>query len=715
MAISRRLFHRLAGGSVPALAGSSSGGLASERTSGVVRSIADLRNTSIASDLVFSEGFAAPGDGGGGFFFWSPNDERPDDGAMIVARPDGALGRWVRQHTFGEIDVRWFGARGDGQSDDTLAFEKARDFAKSRSRKDPQLATDPLGSIKIRIPSGTYLITRPEAMLDRDWPSSTLGLSYEGAGAGISAINYRPARAGSLFFNNNAVLYLRLSGILFACNDGLSVFYEAVSAAKAQDVRCDDIVWNGSWSTGFKLSGTNTNSEYKWTACTIAGSWDYFLDLDGNDQLLNYWFTQCKFWVTRGGGWVRARRGGHIKISECDVSGWIERTGRPLFALLGTAHARGVCHFLCIGSRFEIRADNAPIIRSQWPHGVISFINVDFGSQAPWRSHDYVEASFEIGPAGHAMVRWQDCSLIGRHTYAAIQSPVPTSLSEAYRYLADPIRTQPRVMVQYDGCTHLSAATPDEMVVLDEALSKSSNSPLITFNNCRSENVRDGRPVLPWTNTFGWNSSRPSIICRKTECCSLFLPNLTGLRASVPQGALITKVQLCILQDTTFKEQDFVSVSAPGPEVVLYEPAKSEGPDGWLIPDPGNYLVRVVVSGRSKGSLVLRDPQRELGRVSQNGPSSLLFSMKVGEKVTAEKDSEFDGKLERIVVRRLGARKICEFDGRALQSSSLAVDNLSFLVDGFNGGILDVAASIGDHTRNSSDKAWGIVLIDFLG
>ena len=78
-------------------------------------------------------GYAGPGDGGGGTFVWVPATYatiQPDDDGIAIRTPAGttahSLGYFLRQFS-GPINVRWFGAKGDGTTDDTAAVHAARD------------------------------------------------------------------------------------------------------------------------------------------------------------------------------------------------------------------------------------------------------------------------------------------------------------------------------------------------------------------------------------------------------------------------------------------------------------------------------------------------------------------------------------------------------------------------------------------------------------
>src|SRR5690606_28622026 len=79
-------------------------------------------------------GYYAEGDGGGGTFVWivNPNPLTPlyTDGGIAVAHPSdptpGTEGHFKRLYS-GPINVRWFGAKGDGVTNDTAAVHAARD------------------------------------------------------------------------------------------------------------------------------------------------------------------------------------------------------------------------------------------------------------------------------------------------------------------------------------------------------------------------------------------------------------------------------------------------------------------------------------------------------------------------------------------------------------------------------------------------------------
>lgn len=66
------------------------------------------------------DGYSAAGDGGGGQFVWNATDTRTDDGGTILQVTGIATGRWNRVFS-GAYSVRWFGAKGDGVTNDTAS------------------------------------------------------------------------------------------------------------------------------------------------------------------------------------------------------------------------------------------------------------------------------------------------------------------------------------------------------------------------------------------------------------------------------------------------------------------------------------------------------------------------------------------------------------------------------------------------------------------
>src|ERR1043166_3057781 len=94
-----------------------------------VSSFSDLRAlSSVGGNAdVTVRGYYSPGDGGGGQFYWDPNSTDNDDGGMtIVPTANPPAGRWKRTAQ-SNVNVKWFGAVGDGQVNDAPTIQAALD------------------------------------------------------------------------------------------------------------------------------------------------------------------------------------------------------------------------------------------------------------------------------------------------------------------------------------------------------------------------------------------------------------------------------------------------------------------------------------------------------------------------------------------------------------------------------------------------------------
>jgi len=84
----------------------------------IVNSIDELKTISNL-EAVNALGYYTKGDGGGGTFYWDSTSTETDNGGTIIQATGVTTGRWKRVYSGGAVNVKWFGAKGDGITDDT--------------------------------------------------------------------------------------------------------------------------------------------------------------------------------------------------------------------------------------------------------------------------------------------------------------------------------------------------------------------------------------------------------------------------------------------------------------------------------------------------------------------------------------------------------------------------------------------------------------------
>lgn len=152
------------------------GGVSASVITGNIATITALRsNTSATTPALFLQGYASTNDGGEGLFIYDPTDTTTsDDGGMVIVDASGH--RWKRNRG-SEVSVKWFGATGNGSTDDTTSFQNWINYLRSNQA---YLGLGNKTTGDGYIPAGTYKIT---TSLDcTSSGSSVSGFNIRGAG-----------------------------------------------------------------------------------------------------------------------------------------------------------------------------------------------------------------------------------------------------------------------------------------------------------------------------------------------------------------------------------------------------------------------------------------------------------------------------------------------------------------------------------------------------
>ena len=289
----------------------------------------------------------------------------------------------LEQATYHKLNAKSYGIVADNLTDNYTSlntmFREALNV--SHTVYDTTILNNRIMSRSIDIPAGVYRIKSANLFASALNVRAT-NLVINGNGAVLVFEDFE----GFAFRNDNLLLNISFVNFTFiSINDAKAPnrgFFYSYADGGAQDVKFENCTFAGTWKYGVQLEGANNNSEFVWDKCTFTGKWDAFLYIGAtntSDQFLNYWFDKCKYW--NNSTWIKAYKGGHFKIEQCDVSGYTPTQETYLFELLGGAHSRGVTTFIDNDSRYELKSTHAKVLRCEWDNARIAFTNVDMGSQ----------------------------------------------------------------------------------------------------------------------------------------------------------------------------------------------------------------------------------------------------------------------------------------------------------------------------------------------
>jgi hypothetical protein len=512
------------------------------------------------------------------------------------------------------VNVRDLGAVGNGKTDDSAAFAAAATKAAAASRLLPlDLSPDPVGSVVIDIPPGTYLIKDPGAFLGGEHaPIKINGLRWRGAGNAITTIVFAPS-SGAVMLQNDLWQNLQMESISFIAATRDSTFFLSKTTHNAQRYLFVNCTWQN-FQYGFKLQGDNNNSEFMFLDCHTAGHQDdgvffYIGPNDSSDQFVNYWFFGCTHWSTNA-PFIDAAKGGQFQIYGLDASDWGSRLKKPgyLIRLRGAVHGLGVCQLTASGVRVEAKSAYAGLIRSEWPMGQVTFHNVDWSSQTNHvRSGDIIRIDYAnvAGP----IYSFYDCQLAGG---VAVAFSI-NDWAHDHR-------------ISFTNCEWLQRDSPTDVVrYIAPKGANTAAQPPVRFIGCRGGNAdptdRAGSNV--WEATVGYRGQlsqvlEPRVLSLRS---SNGVPASGKLTANLPVGAIVTGFEVLgaagavssygtprwTLASSEGTPTEVAAVAAPGPAANGYR-AKKELAQPFLCDSKSRARLVVSVDGTDQanaGALVL--------------------------------------------------------------------------------------------------------------
>ncbi len=141
-------------------------------------------------------GYYVAGDGGGGVFYYNSASLATDNGGTIIAPTIGS-GRWVRAYN-GALSVRWFGAKGDGATDDFAPIQAAITASAGSTLHFPQTSSYYKTSSSISILSNTTILGDGPQSIIQTATGDISGLYANGrSGITIRGIHVKSGIAGT--------------------------------------------------------------------------------------------------------------------------------------------------------------------------------------------------------------------------------------------------------------------------------------------------------------------------------------------------------------------------------------------------------------------------------------------------------------------------------------------------------------------------------------
>lgn len=341
----------------------------------VVDTIAEMTALEIeeTNASVLVKGYYTAGDGGGGMFYWEKNSRAIENGGTAFRNDAGTSGRFVRLYDLETINVKWFGAKGDGQNDDAQAFIEALKILPN------------LGGTVI-VPNGTYNISKTITVGDGNFGSQSSnrnGIHIVGDG---NAVLRATEALDNMIEVKGSIKDFLLSGVTVDCA-GKAKTGVTMTAFIGCAIRSSSII--NFTKTGLVLMGGfaptgNYNIYNQFENLNVFSAEDGAIGMlcDGDYVAINdTWLTtmtNCSF-VTTGKDsiGVHYRFIDSISLYNCEYSG--TKYGILFDAVGNNDFPCGMAYYDCSISSIGVLESENNVIRKHWFFG----LRTDSGEELP--------------------------------------------------------------------------------------------------------------------------------------------------------------------------------------------------------------------------------------------------------------------------------------------------------------------------------------------
>jgi hypothetical protein len=481
-----------------------------------------------------AENYLVGGGGGGG--------EGGDVTESTVLVPGSSTARTLGTRFGADVNVKDYGAVGDGIANDTAAFQAA--MAAIEAHMLAPASGQTIGfstpTARLFIPAGKYLITSPAVLLSSGTVRGA-GLVIEGQGNFATTIIFQPSGAVPVYLvdmndasNTVGWAWTTFRNLGFLGKNAYANFWRSRSGGTIQSIAFEFVVFDNI-PVGFTLVGTDTNSEWTFKNVTIVGTCTTFLYIpvaDTSDQFLNFWFENIVF-HTPGGCFIDAAKGGAFMINSGSFIHINPPSFNYFFKLRGTYHADATATFFARALRIEHRTNLSGLMYSEWENGEITFDDVDDGVFA-FIVGAYETCRFNLGLSSPS-IAFRSCGFQGYHTYGIG--------ANAYKQQGQ---------IVYDSCYFPQQYDPIGFVqfVINGGHTNIGGYPCVDFRSCRNKGAEtDAQPnfflndhMRNWNRSMRGQTSKRVVSFKNIYSQSPY--NDDALEVILPPFSLLVKASL---------------------------------------------------------------------------------------------------------------------------------------------------------------------------